>query len=81
MLVWFEQHDDIREAIRRETNIKGWLRAWKLALIEKTNPDWRDLYDDILPHPLPGTPKLITPPPLSFRPESRNPDEPSAGAS
>ncbi len=48
-LVWFEAHDDINEAIRRETRIKGWRRAWKLELIEKFNPDWEDLYDAILP--------------------------------
>ena len=46
-LVWFEPHTDIRNAIQREKNIKHWSRAWKLALIEKTNPTWRDLYDDL----------------------------------
>ena len=43
-LVWFEEHDDIRQAIEREKQIKGWNRAWKIRLIEKLNPDWRDLY-------------------------------------
>ena len=51
MLVWYEQHNDINEAIRRETRIKGWRRAWKLELIEKANPQWLDLYDSLLPGP------------------------------
>jgi len=50
-LVYFEEFRDIRNAIRRETELKGWLRRRKIALIEKTNPLWRDLaanwYDDI----------------------------------
>jgi putative endonuclease len=43
MLVWLEEHNDIREAIVRETSIKKWDRAWKLRLIESVNPDWNDL--------------------------------------
>jgi len=35
-------------AIRREKQIKKWRRAWKLQLIEQSNPQWRDLYDDLL---------------------------------
>lgn len=46
-LVWFEEHTDIREAILREKAIKHWRRAWKIALIEKANPEWRDLWDEI----------------------------------
>ena len=46
MLVWFEQHADMDHAIRREKQIKKWLRAWKLDLIEQGNPDWRDLAID-----------------------------------
>jgi len=42
-LVWFEEHGDIREAILREKRIKKWERAWKLRLIEESNPDWDDL--------------------------------------
>ena len=49
MLVWYEEHGDIRNAIQRETNIKGWKRAWKLKLIEDFNPLWLDLYDGLLP--------------------------------
>ena len=44
-LVWFEEHPLYTNAIRRETNIKRWNRAWKLALIEKTNPNWDDLLE------------------------------------
>ncbi len=47
-LVWYELHADIISAIEREKNIKEWKRKWKLNLIEKTNPDWQDLYDDIV---------------------------------
>ena len=39
-LVYYEQHIDIMEAIRREKALKKWLRKWKLALIEKSNPHW-----------------------------------------
>ena len=46
-LVWYEEHSDIREAIDREKSIKRWHRAWKIALIEAMNPDWRDLYRGI----------------------------------
>ena len=46
-LVWYEAHDDVTAAIQREKNIKHWSRAWKLALVEKDNPDWRDLYEDL----------------------------------
>ncbi len=48
MLVYFEMHDDIVTAITREKQIKKWNRSWKIELIEKTNPQWRDLYDEIL---------------------------------
>ena len=43
-LVWFEPHDLMTEAIRRERTLKHWLREWKVALIEQDNPTWRDLY-------------------------------------
>lgn len=45
-LVWFEVHGDIMAAIAREKQLKKWKRAWKVDLIQKTNPDWRDLYED-----------------------------------
>jgi putative endonuclease len=47
-LVWFESTPSIEEAIRKEKQIKDWKRAWKIELIEKDNPQWRDLYADIL---------------------------------
>ena len=48
LLVWFEVHESIVSAITREKSIKKWNRKWKLELIEKNNPRWRDLYNDIL---------------------------------
>jgi len=44
LLVHIEPFDDIRVAIQREENLKKWPRAWKIALIEETNPEWCDLY-------------------------------------
>ena len=46
-LVFFEGHDDIEHAIAHEKRLKRWRRAWKVQLIERGNPDWRDLYDDL----------------------------------
>ncbi|OJW63009.1 MAG: endonuclease [Sphingomonadales bacterium 63-6] len=46
-LVWFEQHATMELAIQREKRIKKWNRAWKLELIEKDNPDWNDLAEDL----------------------------------
>ena len=46
-LVYFEHHGNILSAIQREKRLKEWQRKWKLALIEKDNPGWRDLYPDI----------------------------------
>ena len=48
LLVWYEVHDEIESAITREKQIKEWKRIWKLELIEKTNPTWRDLYIEIV---------------------------------
>ena len=47
-LVWFELHDNMTSAIEREKNIKEWKRQWKIKLIESNNPNWKDLYDDIV---------------------------------
>jgi putative endonuclease len=47
-LVWFDQTDSIEEAISHEKRLKRWQRAWKISLIEKTNPSWNDLYESIL---------------------------------
>ncbi|HEU5016999.1 MAG TPA: GIY-YIG nuclease family protein [Pseudolabrys sp.] len=46
-LVWFETHDDPVNAITREKDLKKWRRAWKLRLIENSNPQWVDLYQQI----------------------------------
>ena len=43
-----EQYDDLNDAIRFEKSVKRWKRVWKLALIEKNNQTWRDLYGDYL---------------------------------
>lgn len=48
MLVYFEQHSEIKEAILREKQIKTWQRQWKINLIEKDNPEWVDLYNSII---------------------------------
>jgi putative endonuclease len=47
-LMYFETVDDIDSAIAREKQIKRWNRVWKVRLIEKLNPHWRDLYSDLL---------------------------------
>jgi putative endonuclease len=49
-LVHFEQFDDPHSAIQREKRLKKWNRAWKIRLIEETNPEWDDLYSSIA-HP------------------------------
>jgi len=43
-LVWFEAHDAVEAAIRREKRLKEWKRAWKISLIERDNPHWIDLF-------------------------------------
>ena len=48
MLVWFEGHDEVVEAIRREKALKNWLRAWKVRLVLEANPGWVDLYPSVL---------------------------------
>ena len=47
-LVYYELHDDMVSAITREKQMKKWNRAWKLELIEKQNPAWRDLWEEIV---------------------------------
>ncbi|WP_045444282.1 GIY-YIG nuclease family protein [Tepidicaulis marinus] len=46
-LVYAEFHAIMPDAILREKQIKGWRRAWKVALIEKDNPQWRDIYEEL----------------------------------
>ena len=60
ILVWYEIYDDIDAAIAREKRLKRWNRDWKIALIEKTNSGWNDLYERLigqiaLPY-IPGSP-------------------------
>jgi putative endonuclease len=48
MLVWYESHETMESAIQREKSIKKWNREWKLALIEQSNPQWHDLFTDLI---------------------------------
>jgi len=48
LLVWYEVHDDLQEARRRELQMKEWKRAWKVRLIEESNLDWADLYPTLV---------------------------------
>ena len=48
ILVYYELLDSMEEAIKREKQLKKWNRAWKIELIEKFNPTWKDLYKDIV---------------------------------
>jgi putative endonuclease len=48
LLVYWELHHDINEAILREKRIKRWQRKWKLELIETSNPQWRDLWPELI---------------------------------
>ena len=47
-LVWYELYETMERAIMREKKLKKWRRAWKLELIEKMNPEWTDLYSEIV---------------------------------
>jgi putative endonuclease len=47
-LVLAERHDEIEYAIAREKALKAWQRAWKIRLIEESNPDWDDLFERII---------------------------------
>jgi putative endonuclease len=47
-LVWYELHESVESAIEREKQIKKWNRAWKIRLIEETNPYWNDLHEQII---------------------------------
>tara|TARA_R110001592_G_scaffold16938_1_gene71950 strand:+ start:554 stop:841 length:288 start_codon:yes stop_codon:yes gene_type:complete len=47
LLVYYEQFDDMHSAIAREKQLKHWKRTWKIELIERTNPDWLDLYSSL----------------------------------
>ncbi|HLD44407.1 MAG TPA: GIY-YIG nuclease family protein [bacterium] len=46
-LVYIEQTNDVNDALLRERRLKAWKRQWKIDLIEKSNPNWNDLYEDL----------------------------------
>jgi putative endonuclease len=48
MLVYYEGTDDVKSAIQREKNLKHWTCKWKVALVERINPEWRYLYEDLV---------------------------------
>jgi len=48
LLVWYELHDNADSAITREKQIKKWRRSWKVELIERGNPYWNDLFEEIV---------------------------------
>ena len=48
LLVWYRYYDDLQEARACELRMKKWKRGWKLRTIDEENPDWRDLYDDLI---------------------------------
>jgi predicted GIY-YIG superfamily endonuclease len=50
MLVWYEWHETRQGAFARERAIKKWYRAWKIEMIERFSPGWRDLYDELQPN-------------------------------
>ena len=47
-LVYYEVHNDVNEAIKKQKQLKRWRRSWKINLIESYNPYWHDLYGDII---------------------------------
>jgi putative endonuclease len=47
-LVWYELHESRESAFQRERQLKKWKRAWKIELIERSNPNWRDLAGDLV---------------------------------
>jgi putative endonuclease len=49
LLFWYEVHESRKTAFTRERQLKKWNRAWKLGLIERSNPSWRDLTEDLTP--------------------------------
>ncbi len=48
LLAYYELHNDITEAIKREKQLKKWNRQWKLNLIEARNPEWKDLWSELV---------------------------------
>ena len=48
LLVYYEMHEDMLGAITREKQIKKWDRSWKLKLVERNNPEWKDLWPEVI---------------------------------
>ena len=48
LLVYFEEHESVLDAIKREKRVKRWARAWKIALVREKNSEWRDLFAEIV---------------------------------
>ena len=48
ILVWYESHETMESAIAREKALKYWHRVWKIRIIEQMNPDWLDLYTELV---------------------------------
>ena len=63
-LVWFEQHETMLGAIQREKSLKRYRREWKVNLIEAKNPDWADLFEEIMSVPSGPLSHLSPLPPL-----------------
>lgn len=55
-LVWYEPHADLLAAIEREKQLKKWNRAWKAKLVSNDNPEWRDLYQELIDDESPALP-------------------------
>lgn len=58
-LVWYETHDSRDAAFQRERQLRKWYRAWKIKLIEQTNPEWRDLWPDLMKPDQPLHPDIV----------------------
>ncbi len=46
-LVYCERYEEIQDAVAQEKRLKNWKRSWKITLIEKSNPQWRDLFEEL----------------------------------
>jgi putative endonuclease len=47
-LVYYEKHKSLEDALKREKQVKTWNRRWKIRLIESRNPDWKDLFGEVV---------------------------------
>jgi putative endonuclease len=74
-LVYFEFHQRMQDAIQREKRLKKWNRLWKIELIENDNPEWRDLWDEIVAAEEGGSASISRHPRESGDPLDRHPRE------